>query len=428
MAADFSWTPPLAVLVLGAVAGAILVARGRRSNLKSTPAAESPGRADLQRDYDAIIRRLAEGGSPEERAALEIEAAGILKKMETGATGPAPEVAAAPRAESPRPVSAMTGFLYGAITMSVLGSLVFFASQGSTERPEGGSPTGGNSTMAGAPTGPGDAEIAALEQAVQQAPTNIAQRIQLTRAYVERRDLMRVFDETKAILEIEPGNPQALTYQALVRVAMGQADLAESMLVEALEKDPRIEEAYIHLALARFQQDNRQGAEDAIREAQRLFPEDHEQLEHVFEEIAGAAESGEGMGAPADHPETAAAAAPAAAPAGSSAKMVVVVDLAKGVSVSPEAVLFVIVREAGFEAGPPVAVKRLAAPLFPVTVTISELDSMAGESLPGLVRIDARIDSDGDPLTKDPNDPVANEDNVRPGGGQTLMVLGPGQT
>jgi len=278
--------------------------------------------------------------------------------------------------------------------------------------------------MAGAPTGPGDAEIAALERSVQQAPTNIAQRIQLTRAYVERRDLMKVFDETKAILEIEPGNPQALTYQALVRVAMGQADLAESMLVEALGKDPRIEEAYIHLALARLQQDDRQGAEDAIREAQRLFPEDHDQLEHVFEEIAGAAGGNEGMGAPVDHPE------PTSAPAasGSSASLVVVVDLAKGVIVSPEAVLFVIVREAGFDAGPPVAVKRLAAPRFPVTVTITEADSMAGESLPGLVRIDARIDSDGDPLTKDPNDPVADEDNVRPGGGQTLMVLGPGNT
>ncbi|MBK5257286.1 MAG: hypothetical protein JJE39_14760, partial [Vicinamibacteria bacterium] len=42
---------------------------------------------------------------------------------------------------------------------------------------------------------------------------------------------------------------------------------------------------------------------------------------------------------------------------------------------------------------------------------------------PGLVRIDARIDRDGDPLSKDPQDPVASEDNVRPGSGQILLVL-----
>ena len=96
--------------------------------------------------------------------------------------------------------------------------------------------------------------------------------------------------------------------------------------------------------------------------------------------------------------------------------------------VPPGALLFVIVREAGFENGPPVAVKRAAAADFPVTVNISEKDSMAGESLPGLVRIDARIDSDGDPLTKDPKDPVASEDNVRTGAGQTLLVLAPGKS
>jgi hypothetical protein len=70
-------------------------------------------------------------------------------------------------------------------------------------------------------------------------------------------------------------------------------------------------------------------------------------------------------------------------------------------------------------------VKRVPAANFPITVTLSEKDSMAGEALPGLIRIDARVDRDGDPLTKDPSDPVASEDNVRPGGGQTLLVLAP---
>ena len=91
------------------------------------------------------------------------------------------------------------------------------------------------------------------------------------------------------------------------------------------------------------------------------------------------------------------------------------------------AVLFVIVREAGLETGPPAAVKRVPATGFPITVTLTDKDSMAGESLPGLVRIDARIDRDGNPLSKDPKDPAASEDNVRPGKGQTLLVLRAGK-
>jgi cytochrome c-type biogenesis protein CcmH len=111
----------------------------------------------------------------------------------------------------------------------------------------------------------------------------------------------------------------------------------------------------------------------------------------------------------------------------SSAQLVVVVDLPKSVTVPADAILFVIVREAGLESGPPSAVKRVPAANFPITVTITEKDSMAGEGLPGLVRIDARVDRDGDPLTKDPQDPAASEENVRPGGGQVLLVLTPGK-
>jgi hypothetical protein len=112
---------------------------------------------------------------------------------------------------------------------------------------------------------------------------------------------------------------------------------------------------------------------------------------------------------------------------GAASPVVVVIDLPKGVTVPKGAILFVIVREAGLETGPPSAVKRIPAVDFPITVTLSEKDSMAGESLPGLVRIDVRLDRDGDALTKDPTDPVASEENVRPGGGQILMVLTPGK-
>lgn len=439
MAADFSWTPPLVVLALGAVAGAVVVAaRSRRQSAQETPKA-SAHESDLKRRYDALIRRLAEGAAPEERTAIEIEAAQVLREMETGKkpghTPPAESAPAAPAspAAAARPTSAWAGFAYGVLTMGVLGGLFYLASQGSTERSSGGSPTGGNGMGSAAAEAPqtsaaDDANLKALEEAVRKSPTDIAQRIELVRAYLQRRDLMQVFDQTKAVLEIEPGNPYALTYQALVRVAMGQAPQAETMLVEVIKKNPGIEDAYIHLAIARLQLGNRKGAEEAIQAGQKQFPEDKEQLAQVFAQIT-APSADAGAEVPADHPEVPPPAmGEGSGPAAStSAPLVVVVDLPKGVTVPSNAILFVIVREAGLESGPPSAVKRVPATNFPITVTISEKDSMAGEGLPGLVRIDARVDRDGDPLTKDPQDPAASEENVRPGSGQVLLVLTPGK-
>src|SRR5262249_56412629 len=51
-------------------------------------------------------------------------------------------------------------------------------------------------------------------------------------------------------------------------------------------------------------------------------------------------------------------------------------------AVTPQAVLFVFVREAGFGAGPPVAVRRIASPSFPVHFEIGEADAMMGQPFP----------------------------------------------
>jgi len=286
LAADFSWTPPLVVLALGAASGAVVAAVWARRKAGSVPETSktSPDQIDLQRRYDALIRRLAEGGSAEEKSGLEIEAAMVLREMEEGARpdpkddGALKEPAAA-SAAAPAPTPAWVGFAYGMLSMGVLGGLLFLASQGSTERPEGGSPTGGGPMSSAGGEGPQAsaaeaAELQALEDAVRRNPTHIGQRIELTRVYLQRRDLMQVFEQTKAVLEIEPGNPHALTYQALVRVAMGQASQAETMLQEVIKKNPRIEDAYIHLAIARLQMGNRDGALEAIQAGQKQFPED----------------------------------------------------------------------------------------------------------------------------------------------------------
>jgi hypothetical protein len=77
-------------------------------------------------------------------------------------------------------------------------------------------------------------------------------------------------------------------------------------------------------------------------------------------------------------------------------------------------IVFVIARNPA--GGPPVAVKRVVATSFPFNVELTSADSMMGQSLPASFRIEARLDSDGDPLTKPPTDPTAMQEGVVPGG------------
>jgi hypothetical protein len=74
------------------------------------------------------------------------------------------------------------------------------------------------------------------------------------------------------------------------------------------------------------------------------------------------------------------------------------VRLADGVA-PPKGVLFVIARsQAG---GPPIAVRRLPAGPFPVDFVLGPQDGMMpGQPLTGPLQLTARLDSDGDPMTR----------------------------
>jgi len=78
----------------------------------------------------------------------------------------------------------------------------------------------------------------------------------------------------------------------------------------------------------------------------------------------------------------------------------------EGVETSGEGVLFVIARSSG--GGPPLAVKRLSVGPFPLAFEIGPADvMMKRRPFSGPISITARIDRDGNPLTRDPDDPAA---------------------
>jgi len=233
-------------------------------------------------------------------------------------------------------------------------------------------------------------------------------REQLAKAYLERENLMGVFEQTKYILERSPDDARALTYQALVRMSMGQRDGAAQMLQHAIKSDPQLIDAYVALAWDDVQTGKIADAEGLISEAARRHPDQQARLADVLMK----------MKEQAKNPQPAAAPAPAAA--GPSVHVSLSLD---GPAPSPNAVLFVIARASGQTAGPPAAVKRISSPTFPLEIDLSAADSMMGQPLPAAVRIEARLDSDGDAMTKNPSDPHAAQDGVATNGAKVALVL-----
>jgi tetratricopeptide (TPR) repeat protein len=443
------WLPALVALGVGLVFGGYYAWRMRASGL-AAPAPEIPlAQRDLQGKRDVLLRQLGElddaaaKRSPEqlarERYALELDTARVLQELArisdedeevAEATVPTPSVARA-RATPPVGRPALRGFLWATGTMAALAGLVFFVTQAARPRQPGGSPTGELPGMSSpAPTDPEEARILAR---LQQDPDDLDARLAHARNLLVRQDMMGVWSETQYVLERSPGHPRALSYQALVRLAMGQADVALQMLEQVIASDPDVIDAYAPLSVVLTQLGRPEDAARTMAEAKRRFPERAEALAQLEARLAAARAGGDASGEENPH-----ATVPVPAGGGEGTRRLPEGPASQG---SPNAVggsldldpalrgqltrgvLFLIVREAGVEAGPPLAVQRIVPTSFPLRFEIGQDDSMTGDSLPEEVRVEVRLDSDGDPSTRSPSDPRAGADPVSLGTSDLALVL-----
>jgi hypothetical protein len=91
------------------------------------------------------------------------------------------------------------------------------------------------------------------------------------------------------------------------------------------------------------------------------------------------------------------------------------------------AMLFVIARAAGSRGGPPLAVLRVPQPQFPYAFELSQANVMIPSlRFSGEMDVTARLDSDGNAMTKDATDLEGRAAAARrPGDSGVLIVLGP---
>jgi tetratricopeptide (TPR) repeat protein len=412
-------------------------------------------RRDLEAKRDALLQQLRElkemGGSEEEKRRLERETADVLRKLDqrgltkaktakAGAVADTPAIAVVDVAAATR-AATIRGFLWGLASIAVLGGIAWFVTEKATPRTE--SMTGGGAPMTSsaqqaAPQQQPDPAMQQAEAELAKSPDDLSMRDELAKAYLERENLMKVFEHTAYVLKRAPNDARALTYQSLVRVSMGQSDGAVEMLQRAIKSDPDLTDAYVALAWANMQGGKTSESERLIAEAGRRHPDQKTKLDEVLVRMKEQMKNAPPAAMPANHPAlpnpdgsqnasspmaAAQSAAPNGAPAAGGPSVHVTLTLDRSAKSSPNAVLFVIARAAGQSAGPPAAVKRIMAPIFPLEIDLTTADSMMDQPLPPSVHIEARLDSDGDAMTKNPSDPHASQDAVATNGGKVGLVL-----
>jgi tetratricopeptide (TPR) repeat protein len=434
------WTTALAILAGGLILGGLfLYFFSRRKATAVIGGEEALARKDLEAKRDALVQQLRDletdtKHTPEQLAAtrsrLERETADVLRALDQHRKAhPASANAAGAAAAAPAAAAGMSptikGFLWGFGSFALLAFLGYFVMQSAKPREEGGSLTGSTPMTATAPQGQGqmppdhpqqgapDAAVQALLAQVQQQPDDPTLRNNLAQAYLERDNLMGVFEQTKVVLAKDPNNSRALTYQALVRLAMGEVPAATQMLQKATQTDSQNLDAWVGLAWVYAQQEKLDDAEKAIKQAAVVSPANKARLEQVFEQMkrqVAMAKTQPQAPAPAQAPAQMAAAG---------GNVTVTLSLDPSVK-APTGVVFVIARNPN--GGPPYAVRRIDPKTLPLTFDFGAADSMMGQPLPPSFRLEARLDADGDPLSKNPTDPHATAENIAPGTAITLAM------
>ena len=389
------WLSAIGILLAGLVVGFMFVYASMRKKHDTAPH-DDLERRDLEAKRDALIAQLRAGDlAPNERTRIEREAAEVLRGLDqSGAPVSAGEKSVAPPAKGGAPSSsALAGFLWGAGTVAAIFFIGWFVTKNATPKETAPSPT----------TPP--QSIEQLESTVRANPDDSEARIALAKAYLDRENLMGVFEQTTAVLANNPNDARAQTYQAIVRMTMGQKDEAQKLLAAATRTDPKLTDAWVALAYLRTQQSDNDGAARAIDEAIKQHPEDEQRLRSILAQMQQRSSGGQARSPVQSSPGPA---------------IHVKIDLANGARST--GVLFVFARDENVTAGPPAAVKRVEVTSFPITVDLSAADSMMGQPLPSKMRVEARLDADGNVMTKDPADPKASLDNVVAGANVTLTL------
>ncbi len=221
---------------------------------------------------------------------------------------------------------------------------------------------------------------------------------------LQQKDFKTAIEAFQAVLRGDPGHPEANAYMGVVLARAGHTEAALAALDRALARTPDLPLALWGKGMLLYREGrDLAGAREHLRRLERLLPPG-EQRETVRSMIADM------------DPAT----------ASRSIAGTVRLDPGRTAEVGERSTLFIVARSPGTGPGAPLAVKRVVRPSFPVSFTLGPGDVMIpGTAFDGPMDLSARLDRDGDPLTREPGEPagVYPENPAAPGARNVAIHL-----
>jgi cytochrome c-type biogenesis protein CcmH len=215
------------------------------------------------------------------------------------------------------------------------------------------------------------------------------------------QDFPKAIEAFKKVLAADPNNPEAHSYMGFILVQAGHGDGALMAFDKALSQAPNFPMALWGKGMVLYQdKKDFAGARQILERLLNMLPagEQRNEIVKVLAEIpAGNAEK---SNSPGQTKPTAAASSSSAQISGK-----ITIDPKLKASIDPNAALFVIARPTAGTGGPPLAVKKIDHPTFPLDFTLSQENvMMQGMPFTGKINLTVRLDKDGNPVTRTPGD------------------------
>jgi cytochrome c-type biogenesis protein CcmH len=301
------------------------------------------------------------------------------------------------------------------ILMAIAGGLFYNADTGSVARRDGASMTGNQDLGGGsqATSPPWMAMAQDLEAKLAADPTNLDIANELTQLYMSAGDPGKAMEYNRKAFEITDKDPTARTYKAVLAAMVGMTDRAIAGLEEVLEDTPGHVKALTYLGLILLEANRTDEAIDLLEQAVALQPGvmPLQQALNRARQRAGRA--------PVAPPPTPSPSGPAEVVLSGT------LTLDASAEITGSEILFVSVRAPG--GGPPLAALRLPPGPFPMDFEITTANAIAmggaPRPFPDALMLSVRIDRDGDPISKAPDEPSATVPNATKGSTDLKLTL-----
>ncbi len=238
------------------------------------------------------------------------------------------------------------------------------------------------------------ARIEELRARYEKEPKDLLAHKELALALLATTQYFEAFELAQRLLETYPDDPDGLYIQGVVRLTMGQHDLAIDLLDRVLAQYPNHLQALLYRGLSLYQSGRTGPAIDTWETGLELAGGRHPDLENLL------AMAREGGSLPSPSAPT--------SPAGADGELVtdgypVRLELGPAAGTVAGGTLFLFLRAE--EGGAPVAVKRIINPVFPMELLLGPGDVMIeGDEIPEAGLLVARLDRDGSVSTQDDQD------------------------